>query len=286
MNMMNQTFAPYPYYPNQAFYYPAMPQYPNQQTQMAQPQRTHSTSSVAPITPTENDVLMGRGGKNNLHIGNEKLRAMARAKVSVYANADKKDKSNMSLSLVAEVHALSPAGRFLKRDPATLTWHIVPDELAREKTSQCLRDAVSEGKKRRRNSDSKVQQAKKQQQQTAPMNVPQEPLVRKVTPILLDMSAISNNMSDLTSSPVEQKPQNEDDNATVTSIFTIPAEIIADLLETSPKDNVIHEVSTIVSDDPAEPSYDFELFDSDSLLSEENLLLEPIAVDWTTSDFQ
>jgi hypothetical protein len=52
----------------------------------------------------------------------------------------------MSRDLVVSVHAMEPRGRFLKRNNATNDWEEVEDEYAREKCSQCLRDAVSEMK--------------------------------------------------------------------------------------------------------------------------------------------
>lgn len=103
---------------------------------------------VSPIHVHDNDILMGRGGKSNMHVGNEKLRQMALDKARQYEKADKKLKSILSVQLVAQVHSLSPPGRFLKRDAATMAWRLVPPELAREKASQCLRDAVSKLKKR------------------------------------------------------------------------------------------------------------------------------------------
>jgi hypothetical protein len=89
-------------------------------------------------------VLMGRGGKNNTHIGNERLREMARQMREVYIRSRKKRKTEMALQLVKQVFALSPPGRFLQRDPKTLVWEEVCLEVARHKTSQCLRDAASE----------------------------------------------------------------------------------------------------------------------------------------------
>lgn len=40
--------------------------------------------------PHHNDVLMGRGGKNNQHVGNEQLRSIARGRNLDYQNASKK----------------------------------------------------------------------------------------------------------------------------------------------------------------------------------------------------
>ena len=55
--------------------------------------------------------------------------------------------SSRSKLLVQKVRELDPPGRFLKQDPTTLIWKDVGDVLAREKTSQVLRDAVKSYKK-------------------------------------------------------------------------------------------------------------------------------------------
>lgn len=94
--------------------------------------------------PHGNDVLMGRGGKNNTHIGNQKLREMARGMREVYIKSRKKHKTDMARQLVHHVFALNPPGRFLQRDPVTMVWEEVDMDTARHKTSQCLRDAATE----------------------------------------------------------------------------------------------------------------------------------------------
>ena len=99
---------------------------------------------VETIVPHENDVLLGRGGKNNMYVGNEQLRQMARARKETYMKCSKKEKSAMSRELVKEVQALSPPGRFLKRDDVKAPWEICDEAASREKCSQCLRDAVKE----------------------------------------------------------------------------------------------------------------------------------------------
>jgi hypothetical protein len=94
------------------------------------------------MEPQGNDVLMGRGGKNNQWCGNEKLRAMARTQAENYRMSSKKGKSYISRELVRRVRELDPPGRFLKKDDAG-GWEDVGDEVAREKASQVLRDAVA-----------------------------------------------------------------------------------------------------------------------------------------------
>jgi len=63
------------------------------------------------IQPHENDVLMGRGGKNNQHSGNEKLREMAREECENYSMSTKKGKSYISRQLVQQMRELTPAAR-------------------------------------------------------------------------------------------------------------------------------------------------------------------------------
>lgn len=96
------------------------------------------------VMPHDHDILFGRGGKNNKHVGNERLRQMARANIQTYKAASKKGKSHISRTIVGEIRSLRPSGRFLKRDYNTGLWVEVGDEVAREKTSQALRDAVSQ----------------------------------------------------------------------------------------------------------------------------------------------
>lgn len=84
------------------------------------------------------------GGKNNQHIGNEKFRELARAQAYRYNGASKKEKGIIARDLVVAVRSLKPPGRFLKRTSTTShCWLDVGDELAREKASQVLRDAVA-----------------------------------------------------------------------------------------------------------------------------------------------
>ena len=94
------------------------------------------------MEPQGYDVLMGRGGKNNQWRGNEKLRAMARTQAENYRMSSKKGKSYISRELVRRARELDPPGRFLKKDDAG-GWEDVGDEVAREKASQVLRDAVA-----------------------------------------------------------------------------------------------------------------------------------------------
>ena len=86
-------------------------------------------------------------GNNNKHIGNEQLRNLARSQVHLYSRSSKKEKSKISRQLVNHIRGLDPSGRFLKKNSLKKCWEDVGDEVAREKASQALRDAVSEWNK-------------------------------------------------------------------------------------------------------------------------------------------
>jgi hypothetical protein len=95
------------------------------------------------MIPHENDVLLGRGGNNNKHSGNNQLRAFARDLVLQYVKSSKKGKSHLSRLLVKQVREMNPPGRFLKQHRLTKEWTDVGDKVAREKASQVLRDAIA-----------------------------------------------------------------------------------------------------------------------------------------------
>lgn len=95
------------------------------------------------IQPNENDILLGRGGNNNKHVGNAQLRRLVQMHCGAYKKSNKKAKSAIAWELVKYIQNLSPPGRFLRKDPETNEWEIVDDKIAKEKMNQSLRDAVS-----------------------------------------------------------------------------------------------------------------------------------------------
>ncbi|CAB9510724.1 expressed unknown protein [Seminavis robusta] len=276
---------------SRGYLYPPMPQFSQPQQQEAQNQTTMT------ITVHDNDILMGRGGKNNMHIGNEKLRQLARAKASKYIKADKREKSLMSLDLVAQVHAMTPAGRFLKRDPVSMNWQLVPSELAREKASQCLRDAVSQIKKRRDSDSSSsagsamegistpsskaTQKMANKQQRPAPVTSHSKSLIqqhqaqqqqqqkvrsKKRGAVLVDMSSSQPTMM-RNHKRQRTTPQKRDENNNNYTPISIPPAIMSDMLSNYspiPLRN-IHNPS-VVSEDGL-PFADFDLFFDNHSLS-------------------
>ncbi|KAL3802847.1 hypothetical protein HJC23_007624 [Cyclotella cryptica] len=67
------------------------------------------------ITPTSNDVLIGRGAFINSYIGNVKFRTFASQQKHRFDMASGSEKRAISLELVMQIKALSPPGRFLRR---------------------------------------------------------------------------------------------------------------------------------------------------------------------------
>jgi hypothetical protein len=98
------------------------------------------------------DVLFGRGGVTNNHVGNKRYRAIVAEHQHEYLHARKKDKVLIARRIVSLVH--ESGGRFLKRNnhggssdskvdgESAALWVEVPDQRATEKTSQALREGL------------------------------------------------------------------------------------------------------------------------------------------------
>lgn len=109
--------------------------------------------------PHKNDVLCGRGGSINNHIGNENYRIFVNRKKKVYLTARfKREKRLIAASIVKEVRSLDPPGRFLAKDNRSGQWYDIGDLKARDKTSQALREGAPEIRKEME-SDLKKQRA-------------------------------------------------------------------------------------------------------------------------------
>lgn len=94
--------------------------------------------------PSENDVLCGRGPECYHYIGNERFRELVDRFLPFYKVAETKTKkSKIIWTLVNRIRKLSPDGGFIKKDRTTGVYYEVGDFLAREKTSQAFRDAIS-----------------------------------------------------------------------------------------------------------------------------------------------
>uniref|UniRef100_A0A7S1URE3 DUF6824 domain-containing protein n=1 Tax=Grammatophora oceanica TaxID=210454 RepID=A0A7S1URE3_9STRA len=91
--------------------------------------------------PTENDVLLGRGGRSNHWAGNKRYRKEVHNLQHWYKSSAKNEKTDLSQCLVNYVHQYG--GRFLKLDESCQRWYVVPNLVARRKASQALREHMT-----------------------------------------------------------------------------------------------------------------------------------------------
>ncbi len=92
------------------------------------------------ITPRNEDVLFGRGGRTNHHPGNIRLREVVRQYQEAYRLAKKIDKPKISKLIVAALRTANPPSRFLRLNEQLNEWVDVGDRRAAEKVSQTLRE--------------------------------------------------------------------------------------------------------------------------------------------------
>lgn len=97
-------------------------------------------------TPHAHDVLCGRGGGINGHVGNRVFRDLvAERRLDYNLASSKLEKARVAKEVMNLVTGLSPPGRFLMRDPTggIGSWWIEIDEnKAMAKTSQALREGA------------------------------------------------------------------------------------------------------------------------------------------------
>jgi hypothetical protein len=91
---------------------------------------------------TDEDVLLGRGGRSNHHAGNKRYLIEKEKIQPRYLAADKEAKTGISQELVDIVE--NWGGRFLKLDEETDKWYRVKNIVARKKASQTLREMNTE----------------------------------------------------------------------------------------------------------------------------------------------
>lgn len=99
-----------------------------------------NSMEVKPSEIGTNDVLFGRGGATNNHIGNKKFRTVVAQHQAEYLGARKRDKAFIARKIVGIVR--ERGGRFLRRDRNNGCWSEVGERKATEKTSQALREGL------------------------------------------------------------------------------------------------------------------------------------------------
>jgi hypothetical protein len=96
---------------------------------------TGDSHAIIP-SPTDVDVILGRGRGVQNHMGNVRLREVIDADLEVYDNARSSQKTEIAELVVHHIRGLS--GRFLKVGDSG--WEEVEDSIAREKISHTFRD--------------------------------------------------------------------------------------------------------------------------------------------------
>lgn len=115
------------------------------------PAETYASTAYGAVrrirTPHDHDVLSGRGGGINSHVGNQVFRQWVADRKEEYNLApNKHEKTRVAEEVMDRVRNQTPPGRFLTRDPSAVTgpaWWIEVDETrALAKTSQALREGA------------------------------------------------------------------------------------------------------------------------------------------------
>lgn len=96
------------------------------------------------ITPSTNDILLGRGKTYHNHRGNQRFRAIIAVHIPKYADAQttRKQKTRIVQSIVEDMY--SDGCRFLKKDRKSTLWCDVGSNNAKKKVGHALRDATAE----------------------------------------------------------------------------------------------------------------------------------------------
>lgn len=95
---------------------------------------------------TDADVLCGRGGQAQKHVGNKTYRALVNLNKQLYASCRTTEKIKISRSIVAAIR--EQKGRFLEKQSGRETFYDIGDKKAVEKTSQALREGQPKLKKK------------------------------------------------------------------------------------------------------------------------------------------
>jgi hypothetical protein len=85
------------------------------------------------------DILCGRGGKSNHHVGNKKYRHVVGYMKMRYQHCRGKTQKTDLARLIVD-HCAAYGARFLKHDAESGRYYILSNDEARRKTSQALRE--------------------------------------------------------------------------------------------------------------------------------------------------
>ena len=117
-----------------------------QSTAQPRPKIAIPPGGIGPILdPNINDVLSGRGGRINAHVGNVQFREIVAEQKKIYLAKDTKklEKAHIAADIVYFIRRMDPPGRFLKEDVNGAWWDI-GDQKAIKKVGQALREDAPE----------------------------------------------------------------------------------------------------------------------------------------------
>jgi hypothetical protein len=115
--------------------------------------------------PSDTDVLLGRGGRSNHHVGNKAYRDEVGNLREWYRSSEKNAKTDLSQLLVDWVQK-ERKGQFMKMEESTGKWYIVTNIVARRKASQALREHMTpEERELKKKQDREAAAAKKKKKQ-------------------------------------------------------------------------------------------------------------------------
>jgi len=86
------------------------------------------------VKPRSNDILCGRGGSSNRHLGNIHFRELVAANKQIYVGLTKKQKMLIARKIVDAIH--NTGGRFVAKDLDTSLYYDIGLPRSLEKTSQ------------------------------------------------------------------------------------------------------------------------------------------------------
>jgi len=116
-------------------------------TAQPRPEIVIPPGGIGPIAnPNESDVLCGRGGRINSHVGNRQFREviLSRKKEYLAKTTKKLEKAHIAAAIVNDIRSMQPPGRFLKEDVKSGMWYDIGDAKAFKKTGQALREDAQE----------------------------------------------------------------------------------------------------------------------------------------------
>lgn len=99
-----------------------------------------NSQSEEVISPHPHDIICGRGGYANIHIGNLNYRELVEHNKLLYVANAKSRKVIVSKSIVKAIYSQNPPGRFLEKDKHRNQWIVLDEKRAIAKTSQALRE--------------------------------------------------------------------------------------------------------------------------------------------------